>query len=159
AVETESESPILVCVLGSFRLLKRGSPVAVRAGGKTEALLCSLALRPDRGVARDALRCALWPDSESQRAAQSLNSLVHSLHKRLGDALGTAAPVILVDGCYRLNAKAGVRVDAACFDALATAGDRAASIGDRSLAAVLYQRAVAWYRGDLCSAATDLHAA
>jgi DNA-binding SARP family transcriptional activator len=154
----EVESPILVCVLGSFRLLKWGSPVAVRSGGKTEALLCNLALRPGPGLARDALRSALWPTGESHRAAQSLSSLVHSLHKRLGDALGGAAPVLLADGCYRLNVDAGVRVDAACFDALATAGERAAAAGDHAAAAALYRRAVHLYRGDLCCAGTDLHA-
>jgi DNA-binding SARP family transcriptional activator len=154
----EAESPILVCVLGSFRLLKWRSPVAVRSGGKTEALLCSLALRPSHGLARDALRSALWPGSEPRQAAQSLNSLVHSLHKRLGDALGGAPPVLLVDGCYRLNVEAGVRVDAVCFDALATDGERAAAAGDHASAAVFYRRAIDLYRGDLCSAGTDLHA-
>ncbi len=154
----EAESPILVCVLGSFRLLKSGSPVAVRSGGKTEALLCSLALRPTPGLPRDTLRSTLWPASELHRTAQSLNSLVHSLHKRLGDALGGAAPVLLVDGCYRLNVEAGVRVDAAWFDALATAGERAAAAGDHAVAAALYRQAVDIYRGDLCCAGTDLHA-
>ena len=121
-------------------------------------MLCHLALRPDPGLTRDALRGTLWPDSEPHRAAQSLNSLVHSLNKRLGDALGAAAPVVLVDGCYRLNVEAGVRVDAACFDALAAAGERAAATGDRDSEAMFYRRALDLYRGDLCSAVTDLHA-
>ena len=34
--------PILICLLGNFRLLKAGQPVAVHAGGKTEALLVLL---------------------------------------------------------------------------------------------------------------------
>jgi hypothetical protein len=33
--------PLLICVLGTFRVLQAGRPVAVH-GGKTEALLCQL---------------------------------------------------------------------------------------------------------------------
>src|SRR5438552_1159549 len=41
--------PLLICVLGTFRVLQAGQPVPVH-GGKTEALLCHLALHYAEGV-------------------------------------------------------------------------------------------------------------
>ena len=45
-------APVLVCVLGEFRLLKYGTALTLRDGGKTEGLLSSLALSGERGVSR-----------------------------------------------------------------------------------------------------------
>jgi DNA-binding SARP family transcriptional activator len=144
--------PVLVRVLGPFRLVKRDQPVAVRSGGKTEALLCRLALESSNGVPRETLLEALWPDAEPELAAQSLSSLVYSLHRQLGDALGGAAPVTHEQGAYRLNQEAGVGVDLACFDLLVGAGDRELEHERPELAATLYRRAVGLYGGDLCLA-------
>jgi DNA-binding SARP family transcriptional activator len=71
---------------------------------------------PD-GASCAALVNLLWPASDSTQATQSLNSLVYSLHKLIGDALSGAPPVLHEDGYYRLNMEAGVGVDVACFDA------------------------------------------
>jgi DNA-binding SARP family transcriptional activator len=63
-------------------------------GAKTEALLLSLALEESRGVCRERLLSQHWPDSEPSLAAQSLHSLLHSLHRLLGDAIAGAPPVV-----------------------------------------------------------------
>jgi DNA-binding SARP family transcriptional activator len=52
---------------------------------------------------------------------------------------------------------AGVGVDSACFDALATAGERMGHAGQRANAARLFEHAVQFYHGDLC-VHTDLYA-
>ncbi len=149
--------PILICLLGNFYLLKMGQAVKVSSGGKAEALLCALALHSDYCVSRDRLLCTLWPKTDSALAIQSLNSLVYSLHKLLGDAIGGAAPVLHADGYYQINVEAGIGVDVARFDALADAGDRQAHMGDQDAAAAAYSRALHLYRGDLC-VGTDVHA-
>src|SRR3972149_572213 len=87
----EINLPILICLLGNFYVLKRGQPVRVSNGGKAEALLSALALQSDYCVSRDGLLGLLWPNTHSELAVQSLNSLVYTLHKRLGDAIGGAA--------------------------------------------------------------------
>ena len=87
-----TEWPILICLLGPFRLLKLGHPIAVGGGGKTEALLTHLALHPGRPASRSELLHLLWPDQDAALAGQSLNSLVYALRKRLSDALGGAPP-------------------------------------------------------------------
>jgi DNA-binding SARP family transcriptional activator len=148
--------PVLICVLGPFRILKAGQPVVVRSGGKTETLLASLALDGNQGTPRAALLRSLWPDSDATLASHALDTLVYSTHKLLGEAIH-AAPVVHAGGSYRLNAEAGVGVDVASFDAFVRAGDQHARAGDHAAAALLYRRAVHVYRGDLC-AGVDLHA-
>jgi DNA-binding SARP family transcriptional activator len=143
-------------MLGPFRVLQAGQPVPMR-GGKTEALLCHLALRYASGIPRAVLLATLWPDSDAALAAEALRGRVKSLHT-LRAALGGATPVLQVDGGLRLNAAAGVSVDVARFDALAATGDQQARAGDTVAAAAAYQHAVQLYHGDLC-VAPDLHAA
>ena len=41
----EAPRPLLVCVLGNFRLLRAGQAIALRRGGKAEILLCHLGMR------------------------------------------------------------------------------------------------------------------
>ncbi len=142
--------PILVCLFGAFRLLKRGRPVAVRGGGQMETFLSTLALSHAKGVPRATLLEVVWPDTDPPLAAQSLNSLVHRLYYDLGDALGGARLILHTDGYYRLNAEAGVGVDITCFEALAKAGDALARNDGKAAASVLYRRAVDLYAGDLC---------
>ena len=149
--------PVLIRVLGPFCVLKTGRQVPVRGRGKTEALLSHLALRHDSGVARETLLDQLWPDSDPTLASQSLNSLVHSLQRLLGDVVGGASLIVHGGGWYRFNTAAGVGVDVACFDALAAKGDQQARAGDGGAAAETYARAVDLYRGDLC-VSSDVYA-
>lgn len=153
----DASSPILICLLGMFRVLKTGRPILLRSGGKTEALLLQLSVCHRFCATRDALLSALWPDGRHRLAGQSLNTLVYGLHKLLGDALGGAAPVLQAGGYYRLNVEAGVSVDVARFDALARDGEQQARSGNLSGAAATYDQAVRLYHGDLCGG-TEGHA-
>lgn len=148
--------PIFICVLGTFRVLRAGQSIPLH-GEKSEALLSQLALHYADGVPRSALLHALWPESEAELAGEALYSRIRSLHKLLGAALDGHAPVVRVDGCYRLNAPAGVSVDVACFDTFATTGDQQARAGHAAEAVALYEQAIRYYQGDL-SVQADLHA-
>jgi len=148
--------PILIGLLGSFRVLRNGSPVAMHGGAKSASLLRHLALSPGYQAARDVLLDVLWRGTDPEFAGQSLNSLVYSLRKLLGPALGGASPVQCVDGYYCLNQEAGVGVDVACFEALAQAGDPHACVSMGAGAAESCVKALALYRGDLC-ADQDMH--
>jgi DNA-binding SARP family transcriptional activator len=145
----EAPWPILICLLGNFRLLHTGRPVAIPCGGKIETLLGRLGIQFDHRVPRTVLLDLLWPASDSALAHQSLNSLVYSLHKLIGDALGGAAVILHEDGYYRLNMEAGVSVDVASFDAWADMGDQQVRAGDLALAATSYRQSIHLYRGDL----------
>ena len=139
----------MICLLGNFRLLHTGDPVAIPCGGKIEILLGRLGTQFDHRVPRTVLLDLLWPASDSALAHQSLNSLIYSLHKLIGDALGGAAVILHEDGYYRLNTEAGVSVDVARFDAWANTGDQQVHAGERARAATSYRQSVQLYRGDL----------
>lgn len=141
--------PVVVCLLGGFRLIKQGQPVAVRRGSKAQALLANLALRPRQGIPRDELLNIVWPASDLGLAGQSLNTLVSSLTRSLGDALAGRPPVLRDQGSYRLNVESGVRIDTVEFDAAVDDGDRFSRAGNGTAAMALYNGAVALYGGDL----------
>lgn len=146
----ESEWPVTVCVLGSFRLLRFDRAVAVPNGGKLETLLSTLALERNCGAARESLLVALWPESDSALAGSSLNSLVHRVNKLLTTGC-ESTPLIRTDGgYYRLNAESGVTTDINRFEALVRIGDRRAHGGDSAGAMDAYTRAMLLYRGDVC---------
>jgi DNA-binding SARP family transcriptional activator len=147
--------PILICLLGNFRLIRTGQLIPLYNRGKSHVLLSHLGLRYDRRVPQDQLIDVLWPTTEFAQARRSLNNLVYSLHKLLGDALDGAMPVLHEDGYYRLNIEAGVGVDVACFDTLVSAGHQQLGAGNEA-AAVYYNRAACFYRGDLCGD-SDVH--
>lgn len=146
----ETKWPVLICLLGTFRILKAGRPFSLRGGGKAEALLLNLSINTRNCTSRAFLLRALWPDRSDKLAGQSLNTLVYALHKALGDALGGAAPVQHADGHYRLNSESGVGVDVACFESLVKNGEERARSGHLDAAAVVYNQAAALYQGDLC---------
>ena len=150
--------PIMIGLLGTFRLLKRGHLVAIRPGSKTETLLAYLALRIGQPVPRETLMQALWPNSDGVLASHSLRSLLHSLYNLLGDALGDAPPVLHTAGYYEINIRAGVTVDVTQFEAFVQTGDQRRRAGQLAAAAASYGQAIALYRGDLYVGDGSLHA-
>lgn len=142
--------PILISLLGGFRVDKTGDRVPLRHGGKPENFLCSLALRLKEGMRRDHLLVSLWPDRDALQATQSLNTLVHALQKLLGDALDGGTLVLRREGRYWLNTEAGIWVDVARFEALADVGEGYRQAGREDAALEACCRAVQLYSGDLC---------
>lgn len=147
---------ILVCLLGSVRLLKDGESIPLRPGGKTESLLAALALRAEQGVSRASLIDRIWSESDGSLAAQSLHSLVYSLHRRLGDRIGGSPPIVFSEGRYLLNLAAGVDVDTRQFERLVAGGDRVRGRGDSVAAEAAYGAAIRLYQGDV-GCALDAH--
>lgn len=156
AHDPAARSAIFICLLGGFRLLKHDAAVHLRSGGKAQGLLSELALRRGHAAPRDALLQLLWPDSEPGLAAQSLHTLVYSLHKALGDAIGGAAPVVHADRMYRLNVEAGIGIDVAEFERRIRAAERFAHTHEFERSADAYAVAVRLYMGDL-SVDTSMH--
>ncbi len=146
-----SDWPVFICLLGGFRLLKNGCPLALRNATKTRSLLCSLALQDRYCVSREYLLQTLWPDTAQNLAGQALNSLVHSVYKLLGDIIGGATPITYADGYYSLNVEAGIGVDVVQFATLARTGLQHAQAGQHQAAIGCYEQAASYYRGDVCS--------
>jgi DNA-binding SARP family transcriptional activator len=148
--------PVMLCLLGNFRLLVAGELIPTHPGGKSEALLSLLALQSSRRMPRERLVQTLWPASDFALGLRSLNTLVYNLHKLLGSALKGAAPVLHEDGYYRLNSEAGIGVDVTLFDRLVADVGQHMQAHATTAALDVYTRAAALYRGDLCFAA-DAH--
>jgi DNA-binding SARP family transcriptional activator len=147
----EPTANVLVCLLGNFRLLRCGEPLDLPIAGKAMALLSQLGLHLNSGVPREGLLEVLWPEQDAAHSMVSLNSLVYSVQRRLRDGTRDAAAVIYRNGCYYLNAAAGVSTDVAQFDTLADRGNRLAAAGQESAATLYYTHAIELYRGDLCT--------
>jgi DNA-binding SARP family transcriptional activator len=143
--------PVLICLLGDFRVLKAGAEMPMRGAGKTAMLLTLLALGEGHRVSRQVLLGALWPDSEESRGSHALSSMLHGLHETLGDALDGAPPVLNRTGACQLNVKAGVGVDTAQFDALVRTAEARLRAGNAQAAEIAFEAAVEFYRGDLCA--------
>jgi DNA-binding SARP family transcriptional activator len=148
SLSTHAEKPVMICLLGSFAVLQHGDPLPVRSGGKTEALLSTLALRCRHRVPREVVLAEVWPDAEPDLARQALHSLLHGLRRLLAPALHSASPILSTQGGYHLNRDAGVGVDFDCFDELAELGDDQAA-NDVPAAVEYYERAISLYGGDL----------
>lgn len=145
----ETASPVIICLLGNFRLLVAGEVMPVGARAKSEELLSLLALQAERRVPREQLLQAVWPESDPALARTSLRVLVHQLHRLLGPALHGDTPVQHERGYYRLNLGAGIGVDLLTFDRLIEVGNRHLQAGNVRLAVPMYERAAKLYRGDL----------
>jgi DNA-binding SARP family transcriptional activator len=145
--------PVMICLLGNFRLLVDGEQIPIQAGSKSELFLAYLGLQFGRRVSREQLAQTIWPERDPTLAAHSLRTLAYRLHKLLGPALCDANPVLYEDRYYRLNLAAGIGVDIACFDALLESGDQLMRARDRDAALQAYRRAASLYRGELPLAA------
>jgi DNA-binding SARP family transcriptional activator len=147
--------PILVCLLGNFRVLKWGQPIVFH-GPKVEVLLRLLGLRYQYAVPREQILETLWPGHDLSLACQSLNSLLYCLRKSLAVDGQNGAPVLHEDGYYRLNKEAGIATDIVCFEELVKSGDDYVYAGNTPVAVPFYIQATQLYRGDLC-AGTDIN--
>jgi DNA-binding SARP family transcriptional activator len=140
---------VFIGLLGPFQIVKTGTPVSLRAGGKAEQLLSSLALHPQVGVNRETLVAHIWPDTSAILANQCLNTLTHWLKRQLSDALGGQSPIVHMQSRYTLNLNSGLTVDVLEFESAVDAGHRLSAAGSTLAAIRSYERAVALYRGDL----------
>lgn len=141
--------PVLICLLGGFRVVKAGEPVLLPPESKLGILLCRLALAGDHGVPRQELLGLLWPDPDDGMTARCFNTLVTELRRLLRNGSSDIAAVANGDGCYRLHRAAGLAVDVDCFDGWFERGRAADAAGDTAAAREAFELAVNLYRGDL----------
>ncbi|MGO4462152.1 BTAD domain-containing putative transcriptional regulator, partial [Streptomyces sp. M-16] len=114
-----------------------GTTVAV-GGARLRALLTALALRPGRAVPAALLVGQVWDADPPAEAVPALQALVGRLRRALGHAAVRSGP-----GGYLLDAERE-DVDAFRFERLVRA---AADVPDPAAAAVLYDEALALWRG------------
>jgi DNA-binding SARP family transcriptional activator len=153
----DRSDPILVCLLGTFRVLRHGEPVDRLVAGKAMTLLSTLALHLESGVPREALLDTLWPEQDITQSTVSLHSLVYTLQQRLRHSSHRETALLYANGSYYLNRGAGCTTDIAHFDELVATAHSLAVAGEETAARGRYEAATALYRGDLCTG-TDVYA-
>jgi DNA-binding SARP family transcriptional activator/tetratricopeptide (TPR) repeat protein len=122
--------------LGGFAFSVDGVPTRSPATRKARALMAYLAMNPKIDVARERIVEVFWPDSEPQRARDSLSTALHSIRRCIRSG-GLDADTYLLTNKSVLSWIGPTEVDAVTFAGLAA---RRGEQTDRD--------ALAIYRGD-----------
>jgi predicted ATPase/DNA-binding SARP family transcriptional activator len=128
-------------VLGSVEMLGESAPV-IPPAKLQRRLLTALALRPGEPRPVDVLCEALWPDKPPPSAVKLVRIYVSQLRK----LLPAPARIVTSGATYALDLGGG-SVDAQRFERLFAEAQEAATSGNAALAAALFGRALALWRG------------
>ncbi|MCB0110018.1 MAG: bacterial transcriptional activator domain-containing protein [Caldilineaceae bacterium] len=149
----------IIAILGVPRLTIHDHELPLRSGGKSETLLCQMALTHRKPVDRTTLLTALWPHEALDVAGNALNTLTSDLNKKSrkvlhthqsnGNQSGSANLICHDQGSYRFNVEAGVGTDVEYFDRWYGEGLRRLRAGDTVSGVAYCQKALALYRGDI----------
>jgi DNA-binding SARP family transcriptional activator len=147
--QQETLQPVMISLLGSFRLTFQDTPAPIGSGSKAESLLVSLALAGKRRLRRGHLLERLWPETDPALAGQSLNSLNYRLNTLAKKSSSCSGIVHHDDGYYYLNTSQCVGVDVDYFEKWSAKGKRLLQGGEPKRGVAYCVRALALYRGDL----------
>ena len=129
-------------LLGDFRIVYEGKPVAGIASPRLRSLLAFLVLHRDTQQSRKLLACLLWQDSSEAQAHSNLRNLLHRLRRVLPDA----DRFVLADAhTLRWRSDAPLELDVDEFEQAASHADSIPSL----------QAAANLYRGALLPACYD----
>jgi DNA-binding SARP family transcriptional activator len=142
---------VQVRCFGGFALLRSGkavdlAPVKPRA----RAALRLLAAQAGRGVHREALMQALWPDVDPASAIRNLHVAISALRRCLEpDAPRGASSLLVRDGdTYRLRLE-GAEIDVDTFERAVAEARTARVAGDVDRSRLALETALSVYQGDL----------
>lgn len=142
-----------IYTLGRFSLVKAGQPLHFNRKAKKKPLylLKAIIALGGRGIPKEMVADALWPDSEGDKAAQVLATTLHRLRKLL-----EIPDVILLDqGCFSINREL-CAIDIWKFERLCGAADQLWMKKDSlPTAKKLAQEAIGLYKGNFL--AEDSH--
>jgi DNA-binding SARP family transcriptional activator len=148
-VKEGNDRPIVVQMLGPFRITVHGEPVTTGLRGRAKALFVWYLLRPE-GATSDEAVDALWPDTLPEQVRKQFWRPFGDLRARLRESGNDALDVLAKTGEHYQPCAAEISCDLWEFqEALAEAAR--ASEDDHARAAL--RRAVDAYRGDLLQGA------
>lgn len=147
---------LAACLLGPFRLFRRGHVVDGWHGNKTPRVLRYLLAQRGRIVPRDVLIDLFWPDASPEAGRRNLHQTIYIVRKVLrGESIdgplpdrGDAQHILYENDAYAINTAAGFWCDVVEFEAHAANGRRAESDGRTDTAGAEYSSALELYRGD-----------
>lgn len=145
---TAGSVELAVCLLGRFRLFRRGQLVESWHGPKTPRVVRYLFAQRGRPVPRDVLIDLFWPDIDPETARRSLHQAIYVIRKALRAPCDPIQLVIFTDDSYAVNTSAGVWCDAEEFETCARAGRRAEREMREEDAISAYESAEHYYTGE-----------
>jgi DNA-binding SARP family transcriptional activator len=142
------------CLLGPFRLWRRGQALEEWQGAKTSRVLRFLIAQRGRFVPRDALIEQFWPDADAESGRRNVPQMIYTIRKLLrgavphnGDASDTAV-IIFENDAYAFNIGVEFWCDVTEFEQHVACGRRAELECRQDDAVEHYQQAQHLYRGD-----------
>jgi DNA-binding SARP family transcriptional activator len=151
----EPASGIAVRMLGAFDLSIGGRQVTQWRGQRTRALMQFLTTHRLRSVSRYELVAAVWPDVDEDSGRHRLHQGIYELRCTLRAADPHCSPIVCVDGTYGFDKQVPIWVDVEEFDDLASMAMHGISEQRADEAIEVSRKALALYRGDFLSQATD----
>ena len=143
-VEEGQDRPIVVQMLGPFRITAHGEPVATGLRSRAKALFAWYLVRPE-GATSDEAVDALWPDTTPERVAKQFWRAFGDLRARLRGPGDEALDVLTKTGEHYQPCAAEIACD--LWEFQAALADVARATDDQARAAL--RQAVDTYRGDL----------
>jgi DNA-binding SARP family transcriptional activator len=120
-----SSVELAVCLLGRFRLFRRGQLVEGWHGSKTPRVVRYLFAQRGRPVPRDVLIDLFWPDVDPETARRNLHQAIYIIRKALRASSDPSQLILFADEAYAVNTSTGMWCDVEEFEACARAGRRA----------------------------------
>ncbi len=143
-VEEGQDRPIVVQMLGPFRITAHGEPVATGLRSRAKALFAWYLVRPE-GATSDEAVDALWPDTTPERVGKQFWRAFGDLRARLRGPGDEALDVLTKTGEHYRPCAAEIACD--LWEFQAALADAARGTDDQARAAL--RQAVDTYRGDL----------
>ena len=146
-LSTSTQSELQIYLLGATRILVAGVPVEERTWTrrKSKALVKLLALAPHQQLHREQLMELLWPEQESELAANNLNKVLHAARRTLEPQLRNGADSRFLstqEQQLTLRARGGLWIDVTAFEQQAQAALQGADLN-------AYEAALSLYAGPL----------
>ncbi len=136
-------TPLVVHALGRLEVRLHGEPIDPAAWGSARAReLLLLLLTNPRGLTKEQVGAALWPEASSAQLRNAFHVTLHRLRK----ALGGTDRIVSIEERYRLAPSLDVEFDAASFDRQMSSALTAARRSATDAPALL-ENALALYRG------------
>jgi DNA-binding SARP family transcriptional activator len=145
---------LAVRMLGTFDLTIDGRLVTHWHGQRTRSLMQFLTAHRLRGVSRDELIAAVWPDVDEENGRHRLHQGIYELRSTLRAADPEHSPIVCVDGAYGFDQSVPIWVDVEVFDGLVSAAMRTILEQRVDEAIEVSQAALELYRGDFLRQAT-----
>jgi DNA-binding SARP family transcriptional activator len=150
---------LTINMLGSVDIFRdRARPFAADAWTtrRSRDILCFVASRPHHRAPKDSIVDTFWRDVEFETVEKNFHPTMSHIRKALNSNQPLKQNFLAYrDGEYQLNSEFSYRIDTEQFDRLIAEGEAARRARDFDRCIVLYEEAVALYRGEFMQGSYD----